>query len=139
MSTLRAVPLDARQAPTPSPLILIVDDNLDSREMYSTYLAHAGFRALEAADGESAIAQAEGQRPALIVMDAAMPGLDGWEAARRLKSAPGTMTIPLIMLTSHAFAQHRDRAAAVGSDLFLAKPILPDELARHISRLLRPS
>ena len=119
-----------------APLVLIVDDNVDAREMYAIYLEHAGFRSAEAADGEDAISLAKRDRPALILMDATMPRLDGWEAARRLKADVDTRDIPLIMLTAHAFAEHRERAAAVGADAFLAKPVLPDALALEIRRIL---
>ena len=121
----------------PAPLVLIVDDNLDAREMYAMYLEHEGFRYTEAADGRAAIDQAKRDKPDLILMDATMPHLDGWEAARLLKSDDETKAIPLIMLTAHAFAEHRDRAAAVGADGFLAKPVLPDALALEIRRMLK--
>jgi len=123
----------------PAPLILIVDDNTDAREMYAIYLEHAGFRAAEACDGEAAIESARRERPAVILMDATMPRLDGWEAARRLKADPETKSIPLIMLTAHAFSEHRDRAAAVGADAFLPKPVLPDALANEIRKVLAAS
>ena len=123
----------------PAPLVLIVDDNLDAREMYALYLEHEGFRSAEAADGHAAIDEAKRAKPDLILMDATMPRLDGWEAARMLKSDAETKHIPLIMLTAHAFAEHRDRAAAVGADAFMAKPVLPDVLAREIRRMLKPS
>jgi CheY-like chemotaxis protein len=123
----------------PLPLVLIVDDNLDAREMYATYLEHEGFRSTEAADGQAAIDRAKQDKPDLILMDATMPRLDGWEAARLLKADAETKEIPLIMLTAHAFAEHRDRAAAVGADAFLAKPVLPDALAREIRRMLKHS
>jgi CheY-like chemotaxis protein len=122
-----------------APLVLIVDDNIDAREMYAVYLEHAGFRALEAADGETAIDMARRDRPAIILMDATMPKLDGWEAARRLKADVGTRSIPLIMLTAHAFVEHRERAAEVGADAFLAKPVLPDVLALEIRKVLAAS
>jgi CheY-like chemotaxis protein len=69
-------------------------------------------------------------------MDATMPRMDGWEAVRQLKQDPQTKGIPLIMLTAHAFQEHRDRAAEVGADAFLAKPVLPDQLAAEIRRVL---
>ena len=123
----------------PSPLVLIVDDNLDAREMYAMYLEHEGFRSTEAGDGRAAIDEAKRVKPDLILMDATMPQLDGWEAARLLKTDVETKMIPLIMLTAHAFAEHRDRAAAVGADAFLAKPVLPDALAREIRKILKSS
>ena len=63
--------------------------------------------------------------------------MDGWEAVRLLKEDPDTRAIPLIMLTAHAFQEHRDRAAEVGADGFLAKPVLPDQLADEIRRVLK--
>jgi CheY-like chemotaxis protein len=118
------------------PLILIVDDNLDAREMYGMYLEHEGFRWSEAVNGHEALTRARTDRPALILMDATMPRMDGWEAVRRLKEDPDTQHIPLIMLTAHAFQEHRERAAHVGADAFLAKPVLPDQLAAEIRRVL---
>ena len=120
----------------PGPLILIVDDNLDAREMYGMYLEHQGFRWAEAGNGQEALTRARNERPALILMDATMPRMDGWEAVSRLKKDPETQDIPLIMLTAHAFQEHRDRAAQVGADAFLAKPVLPDQLAAEIRRVL---
>lgn len=131
------VPTGVVKPVKPAPLVLIVDDNLDAREMYAMYLEHEGFRSAEAADGHSAIDLAKRDKPDLILMDATMPHLDGWEAARALKADDDTKRIPLIMLTAHAFSEHRDRAAAVGADGFLAKPVLPDVLAREIRRMLK--
>ena len=134
------MPASTGGSPTrPLPLVLIVDDNVDAREMYAIYLEHAGFRAAEAGDGETALEMARRDRPAIILMDATMPRMDGWEAARRLKDDPDTSRIPLIMLTAHAFAEHRQRATDVGADAFLAKPVLPDELAVEIRRVLATS
>ena len=131
------MPTGAVKPVKPAPLVLIVDDNVDAREMYAMYLEHEGFRSAEAADGHSAIDRAKRDKPDLILMDATMPHLDGWEAARALKADADTKGIPLIMLTAHAFAEHRERAAAVGADGFLAKPVLPDALAREIRRMLK--
>ena len=121
------------------PLVLLVDDNVDAREMYALYLEHSGFRTAEAEDGETAIELARRDNPAVILMDATMPKLDGWQAARQLKADPATRSIPLIMLTAHAFSEHRERAAEVGADAFLAKPVLPDVLATEIRRVLAAS
>ena len=120
-----------------APLLLVVDDNEDAREMYCTYLEFSGFRCVECENAEQAIAEARAKAPALILMDATMPGLDGWEATRRLKADPETATIPIAMLTAHAFEEYRVKAAAVGADAFLAKPILPDQLALEIRRILK--
>jgi two-component system cell cycle response regulator DivK len=120
-----------------APLILIVDDNIDAREMYGTYLQHEGFRWAEAVNGQDAITQTKNERPSLILMDATMPRMDGWQAVQILKEDAATKDIPLIMLTAHAFEEHRERAKKAGANAFLAKPVLPDELAAEIRRVLK--
>ena len=105
--------------------------------MYCMYLEHEGFECVDATNGTDAIAIAMKRRPALILMDATMPGMDGWQAAGYIKADPTLRDIPLIMLTAHAFEEHRRRAVAIGADHFLAKPVLPDELARTVRRILR--
>ena len=112
-----------------APLILIVDDNLDAREMYGMYLQHEGFRWAEAVNGHDAITQTQLEK-AVADPDGRDHAAHGWlgsgahpEAGRRHQD------IPLIMLTAHAFQEHRDRAVEVGADGFLAKPVLPDQLA----------
>jgi|SRR5450759_558602 two-component system cell cycle response regulator DivK len=122
-----------------APLILVVDDNVDAREMYGLYLQHEGFRWAEAVNGRDAITQAKLEKPALILMDATMPRMDGWEAVRLLKQDAATKNIPLIMLTAHAFEEHRERARKAGADGFLAKPVLPDALVREIRQVLKLS
>ena len=119
------------------PLILVVDDNLDAREMYCMYLRHEGFECIEAADGAEALRLARDRRPVVVLMDATMPGVDGWQAIEQLRAEPELRGMAVVMLTAHAFEEHRRRAAEVGADAFLAKPVLPDDLARQIRELLR--
>lgn len=121
----------------PPPRLLIVDDNPDAREIYRASLEYVGFQCDEALDGEDAIARIHTAKPDLILMDAAMPRMDGWECARRLKADNKTRHIPVVILTAHVFAEHRARAAAIGVDGFLGKPVLPDALAREIRRILK--
>ena len=104
--------------------------------MYATYLKFEGFACVTATDGREALRRIRERPPALILMDAAMPIMDGWEATRRIKADPRTRDIPLLMLTAHAFTEHRLRAVEVGADGFLAKPLLPDDLVREIRRAL---
>jgi CheY-like chemotaxis protein len=122
-----------------APLILVVDDNLDAREMYAMYLEYEGFRVMEAENGHEAIEKTRTDRPSLVLMDASMPRLDGWDAVKILKSDPRTSAIPVLMLTGHAYDEHRVRAASVGADGFLPKPVLPDHLAREVRRVLQLS
>ena len=117
------------------PQILVVDDNEDTRTMYSALLSQAGFAVRTAASGEEALAAAE-DRPAVVVMDLAMPGLNGWEATRRLKTGARTRDIPVIVLTAHALDQYRDVAMAAGCDAFLSKPCAIEDLVAEIRRQL---
>jgi len=121
---------------TKSPLILIVDDFEDNREMYVQYLNFAGYRVAEAANGHEALEQAFAMHPDLIVMDLSLPGMDGWEATRRLKKDERTKHIPVVALTGHALAGHSKTAIEAGCDAFVIKPCLPEDLAAEIRRVL---
>jgi CheY-like chemotaxis protein len=118
------------------PLILIVDDLLDQRELYAGYLRHVGFRVEEAAGGVDGIARAIELRPDLVLMDLAMPGLDGFHATRVLKAVALTSTIPVLALTAHGDHLPPEWASIAGCDAYLRKPILPADLATHIRRML---
>jgi two-component system, cell cycle response regulator DivK len=122
-----------------APLVLVVDDVPDNREMYLEYFRFAGFSVIAAVSGEEAVAKAREARPSVILMDLTMPGIDGWEATRILKSDPATRAIRIIALTGHAEPWSRARAMLVGCDLFLAKPALPADVAAHVIRLLDAS
>jgi CheY-like chemotaxis protein len=117
------------------PVVLVVDDHDDARAMYAHLLSAAGFEVWLAADGDEALAKAD-ERPAVIVMDLAMPGLNGWEATRRLKTGERTKDIPIIVLTAHALDHYRDVAIAAGCDAFLAKPCAIDDLVAAVRRAL---
>ena len=116
--------------------VLLVEDVADTREMYAEYLRHCGFSVTIATNGGEALEAARANPPDLILMDAAMPGLDGWAATRLLKNDPATRDVPVLILTAHVFAEHRSKAQEVGADGFIAKPCMPDELAREISATL---
>ena len=117
--------------------ILLVDDFADAREMYTTYLEYEGFEVLPAASAVEAIALAISERPDLILMDAGLPGMTGWEAITELKADGRTREIPVLMLTGHVLMESQERAAAAGADGFIPKPCLPDELSREIKRALK--
>lgn len=124
--------------PAKRPLVLIVEDYADTRKMYAKYLKFRGFEVSEARDGAEALQKADAESPDVIVMDLALPRLDGWEATRRLKAKNGTRRIPVIALTGHVLAGHEEVARDAGCDAFLAKPCLPDTLAAEILRVLGP-
>ena len=118
------------------PLILLAEDFEDARELYRDYLEFSGFTVETAANGREAIDQAVALLPDLILMDASMPVLDGWQATRELKGNPATRHIPILALTAHAFDDARQEAKAVGCDGFVTKPCLPDDLVAKVRATL---
>jgi CheY-like chemotaxis protein len=121
---------------TTVPLVLVVEDYQDAREMYAAYLQYAGFRVAEATNGLEAIEQSVALKPDIILMDLALPKVDGWEATRRLKEDERTRDIPIVALTGHALAGHAEGARNAGCDAFVTKPCLPDALVAEIRRML---
>ena len=119
-----------------APLVLLVDDSEDNREVYAQYLSFSGFRVEIAVDGVEAVEKAASLKPDVIVMDLSLPRLDGWEATRQIKSAPETRGIPVIALTGHAVSESKKRALDVGCSGYLTKPCLPDILVSEIRRLV---
>ena len=119
-----------------APLILVVDDYQDAREMYAEYLQFSGFRVAEARNGNEALEQAFALRPDLILMDLSLPGMDGWEATRVLKADDRTKNIPVVALTGHALAGASEGAKKAGCDSFVTKPCLPDDLVVEVRRML---
>jgi two-component system, cell cycle response regulator DivK len=118
------------------PLVLVVDDFADNREMYSEYLTYSGYDVIEAKNGKEALEAAQARAPDIIIMDLSLPVMDGWEATRRLKADARTRRIPVVALTGHALAGHSQGAREAGCDSFLAKPCLPDQLVAEIKRML---
>jgi two-component system cell cycle response regulator DivK len=119
-----------------APLVLVVDDYTDAREMYSDFLVFSGFRVAEAKDGNEAIDKAIEIQPDLILMDLSLPGVDGWEATRRLKADDRTRGIPIVALTGHALAGDAQTALRAGCDAFITKPCLPADLVVEVRRML---
>lgn len=119
-----------------SQTILLVEDHEDNRNIYRTILTHFGYQVLEAPDGREGIRLAREHQPDLILMDIAIPFIDGWEATRVLKADTNTMAIPVIALTAHARAEDRQQAARAGCDGYLAKPAEPRRVIAEVQRFL---
>jgi two-component system, cell cycle response regulator DivK len=115
--------------------ILIVEDVEYNRELL-VQLLEEDYEILTAVDGAAGIEMAAGERPDLILMDLSLPGVDGWEATRRLKARPETAAIPVIALTAHAMQGDEERARACGCDDYLTKPIDEDQLFEKLAQLL---
>jgi CheY-like chemotaxis protein len=117
--------------------ILYIEDNDDNVYMLKMRLELLDeFEVLTAEDGEKGCEMAAAERPDIILMDLEMPGIDGWEATRRLKSNPDTHDIPVIALSAHALAGSREKALAAGCDEFDTKPIEFDRLVATMRRVL---
>jgi CheY-like chemotaxis protein len=120
---------DARTSP---PLVLVVEDSRDAREMYAELLRLSGYRVAEAADGEDALDKADDLVPDAIVMDLSLPGLDGREATRRLKASPRTAGIPVAILSG----MPAELIRSAGADVCMTKPCPPDVLLEAVHRLV---
>ncbi len=121
----------------PPPLVLVVDDYADAREMYAESLLLQGFRVAQAANGVEAVDLARALAPDAILMDLSLPGIDGWEATRRLKGDTATRHIPVVAITGHAPVHAADRARAAGCDRLLIKPALPDQVIAELRDAMR--
>lgn len=117
--------------------VLYVEDNDDNVYMLKMRLELLDeFEVLTAEDGEKGCDMAAAERPDIILMDLEMPGIDGWEATRRLKSNPQTRDIPIIALSAHALAGSREKALVAGCDEYDTKPIEFDRLVTTMRRVL---
>lgn len=118
------------------PLVLVVDDYQDAREMYSEYLKASGFRVAEARTGIEAVSKARELQPDCILMDLSLPGIDGWEATRQLKADRNTTRIPVVAITGHASELASRDARAAGCASFVLKPALPDAVVAEVKKAL---
>jgi len=119
------------------PRILVVEDNEDNRDSLARRLERRGFEVLMATDGKHGVEMAAAERPDLILMDMNMPEMDGWEATRRIKAAPGAADVPVIALTAHAMTGDRERALEAGCSDYHTKPVEFPKLLAQIETLLQ--
>jgi two-component system cell cycle response regulator DivK len=116
--------------------ILVVEDDADNRRIVVKVLTLDGYETLEAEDGPAAIEMARSVHPDLILMDLALPKVDGWEACRQLKADTRTADIPIIALTAFAMRGDEERARQAGCDEYLSKPCRPQTIRETVRRLL---
>jgi two-component system, cell cycle response regulator DivK len=121
----------------PGERILIIEDNVKNLKLVRDVLQFHGYSTLEADTGEAGIALAREQRPALILMDVQLPGMDGRAALKALKADANTYHIPVVALTSFAMKGDRESLLAEGFDDYMAKPINIKELPKVVERSLR--
>ncbi len=105
--------------------ILVVEDDTDNRRIVAKVLSVEGYEVVEATDGVQALSRVQAERPDLIIMDLALPNMDGWEATRRLKADPETRGIPVVAITAFAMRGDEEQARAAGCDDYIPKPTRP--------------
>ena len=116
--------------------ILVVEDQEDNRRIVRDLLTPSGYEVVEAVTGEEGVAMAGTHRPDLILMDIQLPGLDGYEATRRIKANPALRSIPLIVVTSYALSGDDAKAFEAGCDAYVTKPFVPRQLLAKIREYL---
>lgn len=121
---------------SPQQRLLIVEDNEMNRMIFRDILTAAGYEILEAATAEDAFSVARSEPLDLILMDIQLPGMDGLEAVRILKDDPATRSIPVVALTAHAMAAHRERALEAGCSGYISKPIRSREFRDQVRSYL---
>ncbi len=119
------------------PLILLVDDYLDTLELTAELLQFRGFDVVTAMDGAAALAEARAQMPDLVLLDLSLPVIDGLEVMRRLRNDPATRAMRIVAFTAHALESKIEEARAAGCDGFITKPVAPDDMVKEIERPAR--
>jgi len=116
--------------------ILVVEDHEDNRRIMRDLLTNVGFELIEAVTGPEGVDMAKVHRPDLILMDLQLPGIDGYEAARRIKAEPALGSVPIIAVTSYALSGDEERAYAAGCAAYISKPYSPRKLLARIREQL---
>ena len=116
--------------------ILVVEDQADNRRILRDLLSSVGYEILEAVTGDEGVTLAATQHPDLILMDIQLPGIDGYEATRRIKADPVLHHIPIIAVTSYALSGDDAQAFAAGCDSYVAKPFSPRALLAKVREYL---
>jgi len=116
--------------------ILVVEDNADNMTLITDVLHSLSYTVLSAKDGEEGVKAAQTEKPDLILMDLSLPRMDGWTAARTIKSEPALAEIPIIALTAHAMSGDRERALEAGCSDYISKPINLRDLMSKLRQYL---
>jgi CheY-like chemotaxis protein len=116
--------------------ILVIDDDKKSINLLKLNLEVYGFEVVTARNGREGLETAISESPNVIILDVRMPIFNGWQVCERLKKEPRTESIPVIFLTAYSQKTDRERSKRVGADLFLTKPIDPEELEQKIRKIL---
>lgn len=117
--------------------ILVIEDQEDNRRILHDLFTSSGYEVIQAADGLEGVRAAEAHRPDLILMDIQLPGIDGYEATRRIKARSELSTIPIIVVTSYALSGDDLKAFEAGCDAYVAKPFSPRKLLGKAREFLK--
>jgi CheY-like chemotaxis protein len=121
---------------TRRPVVLVVDDDTDTRDVLCMWLDCCGFRGVDAGDAASVLARVAEEVPDAILLDLGLPDIDGFEVCRRLRQNPATQSTPIIVLTGYASPTDTRRALDAGCDAVFVKPAAPERLALELQRRL---
>ena len=116
--------------------ILVIEDTEDNRQIIRDLMTSAGYELIEAVDGIAGVATAEREHPDLILMDIQLPGIDGYEATRRIRAIPELAKVPIIAVTSYALSGDEAKTRAAGCDGYVAKPFRPRQLLAKVREFL---
>lgn len=117
-------------------LILVIEDQEDNRRIMRDLFSSYGYDVIEETDGVSGVAAARAHKPDLILMDIQLPGIDGYEATRRIKNLPELKAIPIIAVTSYALSGDDVKAFMAGCDAYVTKPFSPRALLAKVQEYL---
>ncbi len=116
--------------------VLVVEDQEDNMRIMNDMLASAGYEVVKALTGHEGVAMAESDMPDLILMDVQLPGIDGYEATRRIKANAALAHIPIVAVTSYALDGEEGRAAEAGCDVYFSKPVSPRVLLAKVREFI---
>lgn len=119
-----------------SQTILVVDDNRDNVDILRAFLESRGYTVAEASDGRAALAKVEEVKPALILLDVMMPGMDGWQVCRTIKNHPDHAAIKVVMVTAKGGFEDKFEGLRSGADDYVVKPVDFKDLATKVERNL---
>lgn len=117
--------------------ILVVDDDPNSLDIVRTFLEARGYRVVTASTGKEALSRMEELRPGLVLLDVMMPGMDGWEVARVIKSHPDFGSVRIVMLTARSDFADKQQGLRSGADDYIVKPIRLEELGTRVERNMK--
>lgn len=117
--------------------VLVIEDNADNLELIRCILERSGYAVIAAANGEEGVVLALRERPAFILMDIDLPGIDGLEATRRIRAAPANGSVPIIAITSYAMSGDMEQVLAAGCNGYFEKPIDPLRIMDDIQAILK--